>query len=144
MKKKSKLGKTRTNGLTLKQRKWIKEYIKTGNATKAALKTYDTDNYDSAAQIGSENLKKLQITELMEDMGLTDVSLMNIGIEGMTKPMKIHGTGDNFVEVPDYATRHKYWQSLLNLKRPPNSTNVAVQVNVKPILGGATLEEVEE
>lgn len=100
--------------LTLKQRKWIKEYIKSGNATKAALAVYDTDDYDSAAQIGSENLKKLQIPELMEEMGLTDIALINIGAEGMTKPVKQSITGEVH---PDYAVRHKYYETMLKLKR---------------------------
>ena len=29
---------------------------------------------------------------------------------------KIHGTGDNFVELPDYAVRHRYWDTMLKLK----------------------------
>lgn len=100
--------------LTLKQRKWIKEYIETGNATKAALKVYDCKNEVTAANIGSENLRKLQIPELMEEMGLSDIALMNIGAEGMTKAVKQSMTGEVH---PDYAVRHKYWETMLKLKR---------------------------
>ena len=125
--------------LTIKQRKWIKEYIKKGNATRAALKVYDTEDYNTAAQIGSQNLKKLQFTDLMEEMGLSDATLLNVGVEGMTKANKIHGTGDNFVEIPDYAIRHRYWETLLKLKGKLSDKNItAAQVNVKPILGGIT------
>ena len=102
--------------LTLKQRKWIKEYIDTGNATEAAMRVYDCKDKESAGTIGSENLQKLAMADLMESMGLTDVALINVGTEGMTKAKKIHGTGDNFVETPDYATRHKYWDTMLKLK----------------------------
>lgn len=122
--------------LTLKQRKWIKEYIKTGNATEAAMRVYDCKDRDSANALGNENLAKLSMPELMEDLGLTDVALMNIGAEGMTKANKIHGTNDNFVEIPDYGVRHKYWETMLKLKKrlgAENQTNI--QVNIQPILG---------
>ena len=128
--------------LTLKQRKWIKEYIKTGNATEAAMRVYDCKDRESASAIGTQNLGKLSIPDLMEDMGLTDAALMNIGAEGMTKANKIHGTGDNFIEIPDYGVREKYWETMLKLKRRLGVENqVNVQVNVQPILGGVTKEE---
>ena len=125
--------------LTVKQRKWIKEYIKTGNGTEAAWRAYDCKNREVAGAIATENLQKLSIAELMEEMGLTDVALMNMGIEGAQEANKIHGTGNNFVEIPDYNARYKYWSTLFKLKgRLSDSNNVAVQVNVKPILGGNT------
>jgi len=127
------------NKLTIKQRKWIKKYIETGNATEAAMQVYDCKDRESAGTIGSENLQKLAFSELMDEMGLTDIALLNVGTEGMTKAKKIHGTGDNFVEVPDYGVRHKYWETLLKLKGKLNNKNItAVQVNVQPILGGVT------
>lgn len=122
--------------LTLKQRRWIKEYIKTGNATEAAMRVYDCKDRESANALGNENLAKLSMPELMEDLGLTDVALMNIGAEGMTKANKIHGTNDNFVEIPDYGVRHKYWETMLKLKRRLGSKNQTnIQVNIQPILG---------
>ena len=122
--------------LTLKQRRWIKEYIKTGNATEAAMRVYDCKDRESANALGNENLAKLSMPELMEDLGLTDVALMNIGAEGMTKANKIHGTNDNFVEIPDYGVRHKYWETMLKLKRRLGSENQTnIQVNIQPILG---------
>ena len=69
--------------ITLKQRKWIKNYIKTGNATESAMRVYDCKNRQVAESIGSENLRKLAISDLMEDMGLTDVALINVGAEGL-------------------------------------------------------------
>ena len=117
--------------LTLKQRKWIKEYIKTGNATEAAMRVYDCKDRESATSIGHENLTKLHVPDLMEEMGLTDIALMNIGTEGMTKANKIHGTGDNFVEIPDYGVREKYWETMLKLKRKlgvENQNNIQVNV----------------
>ena len=45
--------------LTVKQAKFVKEYVKNdGNGAKAALKVYDTKDYDTAKVIASENLTK--------------------------------------------------------------------------------------
>lgn len=59
---------TKKPKLTAKQAEFVKEYVKTKNATKSALKTYDTDDYDTAAQIGAENLKKPQIRTITEQL----------------------------------------------------------------------------
>lgn len=44
-------------GLTLKQKRFADEYIKTGNGTQSALNAYDT-NSNTAGVIASENLRK--------------------------------------------------------------------------------------
>jgi phage terminase small subunit len=52
--------------LSLKQQKFVQEYIKqNGNATQAALAAYDT-NYDSAQVIASHNLDKPNIIEAID------------------------------------------------------------------------------
>lgn len=117
-------------GLTLKQRKWIKKYIETGNATEAAMQVYDCKDRDSARALGSENLAKLNFPELMEEMGLTDVALLNIGAEGMTKPVKQSITGEVF---PDYGVRRGYWETILKLKGKLND-KAGVLINEAKIL----------
>jgi phage terminase small subunit len=53
--------------LSLKQRKFAKAYIKNGgNATQAALESYDTTDYFTSAAIGQENLKKPLIKQAIE------------------------------------------------------------------------------
>lgn len=54
--------------LTKKQKDFVEEYVKTGNATKSAMKVYDTTDYDTAAAIGYENLNKPQIRTLTEHL----------------------------------------------------------------------------
>lgn len=98
--------------LTLKQRMWIKAYIQTGNATEAAARVYDVKNRDSANAIGAENLAKLSFPDLMEEMGLTDVALLNIGAEGLQSKK---GTMSGEI-IPDYKVRHQYWETMLKLK----------------------------
>lgn len=52
--------------LTKKQKGFVKDVIKTGNATQSALKNYDTIDYSTAGNIGSDNLKKPKIKKALE------------------------------------------------------------------------------
>ncbi len=82
---------SQNNNLTVKQKKWLKYYIETGNATQVTIKAYHLDpetQYHSAAQIGYENLKKLDIGEMMELMGLTNKVLLQVLTVGIAKPEK--------------------------------------------------------
>ncbi len=55
------------NKLTIKQRKFVNEYVKTnGNGTQAALKTYDTNDLNTAHAIASENLQKPTVKEQLD------------------------------------------------------------------------------
>lgn len=102
--------------LTAKQRKWIKVYSETLNATEAAMQVYNCKDRNSAKVIGSENISKLNFEELMEVVGLTDEKLAKVGNEGLsaTKPIV---TPEGVKAVPDYAVRHRYWETFLKLKR---------------------------
>lgn len=51
---------------TIKQKKFVAEYLKTGNGTQAALAVYDTDSPEVAGSIASDNLKKQKVKELIE------------------------------------------------------------------------------
>lgn len=53
--------------LTMKQTKFVKEYTKTGNGLKAAMKAYDTTDQNTACSIASENLRKPNIKLAIED-----------------------------------------------------------------------------
>lgn len=113
--------------LTLKQRKWIKHYIELGNATEAAMIAYNLteDQRESAAQIGWENIRKLDFSELMEENGITDARLskkLDEGLEATRTISAVKGTSANggttdFIDVPDFDVRHKYVQTSLKLKK---------------------------
>ena len=60
--------------LTKKQKEFADEYIDTGNATKSAEKTYNTSTENSAASIGSQNLRKIKIEEYLQDKAEMAVS----------------------------------------------------------------------
>lgn len=132
---------------SLKLQRFKKEYIKTGNATEAALKVYNCKNREVAGEIGYQNLKKLDFAELMEEAGITDQMLIEVNKEGLksSKPQRDFDTGE-IIEVKDYATRHRYLETALKLKGKgqANTTN-NVQVNVQPIMQiDPTVEEVKE
>jgi phage terminase small subunit len=75
--------------LTVKQARWLKAYIQTGNATESAkLAGYDATSEDSFAAIGYQNFRKLQMSELLESMGLTKQSLVKVLAIGITRPTK--------------------------------------------------------
>lgn len=116
--------------LTLKQAKWLKIYLETGNATEAAMQSYDCKDRDSAKTIGWENLTKLDYSDFLEEAGITDKLLQEKILEGLDstkpigalilvsgdKPMKTKGN-EGQIEVPDYAIRHKYLETALKLKK---------------------------
>lgn len=136
--------------LTLKQRKFIAHYLEHGNATEAALHAYDLDpdsenDRVTAATMGSENLRKLQIDDLMEEYGISDQKLLTKLDEGLdatrasnaailvTKDGTVEKAEEQgLIEVPDYATRHKYLETALKLKKrlgPDTQTQSNTQNN---------------
>lgn len=52
--------------VTLKQKRFVEEYIKTWNATESASKVYNVNNKVTAWSVWYENLNKPQIKELIE------------------------------------------------------------------------------
>lgn len=115
----------KTKGLTLKQRKWIEAYIETGNATEAALIAYDCKDREVAGSIGSENLQKLALEEVMEEAGLSDSHLLKKLYKGLEANKVIsanitYGDADeqtnDFIEVPDHTNRRGYLDMAFKLK----------------------------
>jgi phage terminase small subunit len=91
------------NGLTLKQDKFINEYLKSGNATQAAIKA--GYNKNTAYAIGSENLKKLEkhIQTRVKQRDKRKVAQVDEVLELLTKfargqakeeQIVVEGTGD--------------------------------------------------
>lgn len=129
---------TKRDNLTLKQRKWLAIYIKTGNATEAAMKVYNPKTRAYASQIGFENLRKLDYSDFMEAAGITDNLLQQKIMEGLeanrTISAQVVVKSDDpkvrnkqatardvdFIDVPDYMARHKYLETALKLKKRLN------------------------
>jgi len=94
--------------LTIKQKMFLKEYFKSGNGTDAAMKSYNCKDRHSASVIATETLSKLSdpVKTLMEAKGLTMGKLVDT-VNNATEANKIHGTQDDFIEIPDHPTRLK-------------------------------------
>ena len=67
--------------VTMKQKIFTDEYLKTGNKTKAAMKAYKVKNYNTAAAIGSENLKKPNIIQYFQENSNIAAAYMTSVIE---------------------------------------------------------------
>ena len=126
--------------LSIKQVDWFRRYIKTGKAVKSAKLAYEVDE-NSARQIASDNLKKIDYPLLMEYMGLSDHKLLHKLTDGLDANRVIGVNGkdatastDNFVEVPDYSTRHKYLTTALTLKKRLEVATTTVVVDKMLVL----------
>lgn len=129
--KKTKKNEKKAQKLTLKQRKWLIEYMEDGNATRAALVAYypnfhvmidhkDLDEeskktYNVASRIGYENLRKLNIpiNELLDEAGLTDVYFVQKLKENM-ESTKLYGK--DAIEGMDGGARNAAWENGMKLK----------------------------
>jgi len=138
---------------TLRERKFIKAYIENnGNATQAYLDINPKYKGDSARVLGYRLLTKVNIgvNELMDLMGTTDAYLqqkLNEGLEAKKVvsviPLKPKEGQENstdlpnansrnieFVDVDDFAVRHKYLDTAYKLKNKYPTEKKSVDLNV--------------
>lgn len=125
--------------LTDKEKEFILEYLRTGNATRSVIHAYNVATYDSAQALASTKLKKLRPTfqNYLEshDFGLEDLfRAMKDGL-GAEKYEKA-GLG-RFEKVPDHTVREKFLRHAskwLNVPTPPEAVfeqeNAGIVVNV--------------
>jgi len=76
-----------------------------GNATKCALKVYNTDKYNSASCIGYQNYRKLQFlgSEILEREGFSLGKLLKIGVQKMEEGS--YDDWEKFMEFIGYFPR---------------------------------------
>ncbi len=111
-------------GLTKKEKGFVKDYVKTGNGTQAALKNYDTTDENTAAVIASTALRKPKIEKAIKAYAdrIPDDLLEKVHIEGLQATrrttIKVLGEDESCEEVlePDYAVRHKYLDTAYKVK----------------------------
>lgn len=53
--------------LTKKEKGFADDYLETGHGVESALKNYDTEDYNTAGAIASQNLRKLKIQAYIQD-----------------------------------------------------------------------------
>jgi len=104
---------------TIKEQEFLKAYIDLkGNATKAYLRIHPQVKANSAAELGSKLLKKIDISmaELLNKMGLDDAVLGEKLKDGLNAERQV-GSGENKKKVPNYYVVAKYLDMVLRLKR---------------------------
>lgn len=109
----------RAKGMVIdpKVNKYIKNKISGMSNKEAALKAGYTKSMAAHAAEKIETLEvKKKMIDLMDEAGLSDAQLVAYLKEGLTEANRIQGTGDNFVEIPDYGVRHKYLTTALEAK----------------------------
>lgn len=127
---------------SLKQRKWYDEYIKTSNATEAAMRVYNCKNRHVAKVIGAQNLSKLNFTDLLDAAGITDEYLnkkLKDKLEAkIAKKLRVENTGEyKVIGTDDNKTQTEALKLAYKVRGRLQENNVAVQVNnYIPILGG--------
>jgi len=108
--------------LTIKQTKWFRQVIRTGEPTQAAFDVYNCKDRKVAKVIAYENLTKLHLSmnDLMDRMGLDierDMQDLIAEREAMTTKFATHeGQITDQAEVIDWQTRHKALELTLKLK----------------------------
>ena len=82
--------------LTKKQKAFADNYIETGNATESVIDAgYDVKDENSAAVIGSENLRKLNIREYIEDNAIGAAArIVDISKEAKNEAVKLSANKD--------------------------------------------------
>jgi len=108
--------KTKKREISIRARKYIKNKVSGMSDYQAAIKAgYKKGTAIAAKQNIEKPRVKEELYDLMDKKGLTNDKLLDVTSEGL-EAQKIHGTGDNFVEIADYAVRHKYLETALRLK----------------------------
>lgn len=103
--------------VSLKQRKWVRALIRTGNPTEASRQAYDVKDNATASRIAYENVRKLNwsFVELMETMGITDESDVNL-LEQLRDAKKQIVIDKSLVDVRDNDTRLRALELTMKLK----------------------------
>lgn len=127
---KPKKRKTKAPQLKPKQALFIKLYTDQksetfGNALKSALKAgYKQEYAEKILGVMSENVAT-SMTDAMERAGITDEKLVGVLGEGLEAKRVISARvtdrdadvdTDDFIEVPDHPTRHKFLDTAIKLK----------------------------
>ena len=120
---------------TLRERKFIKAYIENfGNATKAIMAINPNIKENSARELGSRMLAKVDVSiiEILDDMGLTDPLLSQKLLEGLSATRET-GPPFNRREITDYGVIVKYIDMALKLKGkyPSEKHDVKVEGELK-------------
>ena len=113
----------------------MKDYVKTGNGVKSALKNYDTDDYATAGVIAVENLEKPKIIQAIADR-IPDDLLQERHLELLNKREVVRDLEGNEVydAGPDVPAVTKGLDMAYKLKgsyAPGKSTSLTVNLDAR-------------
>lgn len=97
---------------TPKQKKAFDKTLKNGGNVTKAMKEAE---YAEATIHNPKNLTESDGWQELVNKYIPDEDLARVHKEGLGAT-KVHGTQDDFIEIPDYSTRHKYMESGYKLK----------------------------
>lgn len=129
----------REGELTVKQARFVKEYAENGgNGTKAALVAYDIEDPNTASSIATENLRKPDIREAVNNAmvaaGLDAESLLKpikAALEAETNHYEYDKDGRRkLTKVVDHGTRLKASELGLKLAGALTKDGTATNVNI--------------
>lgn len=125
--------------MTLKQKKFVKEYLKTGNGTQAALQVYDTQDPHTAQAIASENLSKPVIKDQIDE------ALAKNGITPQLITDQIKGLAIKEVDKISGDVKLKANIELLKLMGAyPGSKHANLNINLKGNIKDLKFNEIKE
>ena len=127
------------NKITIKQKIFAKKFVELKSPMKAALESYNVKNKESASVIGNWALNQPQvqreIERIMDEMDLTDDVLVEKLIEGANANIVSDYKGVAVeTEVPDHKTRHKFLESVIDikgLKAPKQIEQKSISLDIK-------------
>ncbi len=117
--------------MTVKQAKAIKNIVENhGNISKGMLDA----GYDPTSAKNPKNLTESKAwQEIMEEY-FPDPDIAAVHKEGLSAT-RIHGTNDNFIEIPDHAVRLKAVELAYKVKgRLKDGLNVAGDINMNVVI----------
>ncbi len=118
--------------LTKKEKGFVKDYIKTGNGTQAALNNYDTEDENMAAVIASKNIRKDKIIKSIAER-LPDDLLEQRHLELLNK-REFHKVGEgkeeHIVEQPETQAVSKALDMAYKIKGSYVPDKIPTTINV--------------
>lgn len=106
--------KNKERRLTLKQRRFLKYYLDTGDAINSVKRAYHIRSTHSASDYADRVLKNLDFAKILEMAGVSDAQLAIKMSEGLNAKKLDRKTN---TEVPDLEVRHKYLMTALESKK---------------------------
>ena len=125
----SKIEEKKKRKMTLKQRKFLKYYLESGDATKSVMSAYGIRNNAQAAVRANEVIKALDFELILEVAGVSDAELAIKMTDGLNA-IKTTKTGE---KVPDLELRHKYLVTALESKHKIKNKLEVTGENGQPI-----------